>query len=89
MKGPFLRGVFQNIYIYLFYNTYFGLLKYELNILTEKKVCFCDIQSTGKSLSKALRFVEHGEIMLCTKIVLNIGNNFCTQHVSELGIFMY
>ena len=36
---------------------------------------------TGKSLSEALLFSEHGENMLCTKIVLNVGNNFCTQHV--------
>ena len=48
--------------------------------------------STGKSLSESLPFAEHGENMLCTKIVLNIRNNFCTQHVLprfELGIFMY
>ena len=47
---------------------------------------------TGKSLSEALIFAEHGENMLCTKIVLNVRNNFCTQHVLprlELGIFMY
>ena len=47
---------------------------------------------TGKSLSEALLFAEHGEYMLCTKNVLNVGNNFCTQHVLprfELGIFMY
>ena len=47
---------------------------------------------TGKSLSKALLFAEHGENMLCTKIVLNVSNNFCTQHVLprfEHGIFMY
>ena len=47
---------------------------------------------TGKSLSEALLFAEHGENMLCTKIVLNVRNNFCTQHVFprfELGIFMY
>ena len=34
---------------------------------------------------------EHGENMLCTKIDLNIRNNFCTQHVLprfKLGIFM-
>ena len=37
--------------------------------------------STGKSLSEVLLFSEHGENMLCTKIVLNVGNNFCTQHV--------
>ena len=45
---------------------------------------------TGKSLSEALLFSEHGENMLCTKIVLNVGNNFCTQHVFprfELGMF--
>ena len=47
---------------------------------------------TGKSLSEAFLFSEHGEIMLCTKIVLNVRNNFCTQFVLprfELGIFMY
>ena len=47
---------------------------------------------TGKSLSEALLFEEHGENMLCTKIVLNVRNNFCTQHVLprfERGIFMY
>ena len=37
--------------------------------------------STGESLSEALLFAEHGENMLCTKIVLNVRNNFCTQHV--------
>ena len=36
---------------------------------------------TGKSLSEALLFAEHGENMFCTKIVLNVRNNFCTQHV--------
>ena len=49
-------------------------------------------RDTGKSLSEALLFAEHGENMLCTKIVLNVRNNFCTQHVLprfELGIFMY
>ena len=43
---------------------------------------------TGKSLSEALLFAEHGENMLC----LNVRNNFCTQHVLprfELGFFMY
>jgi hypothetical protein len=47
---------------------------------------------TGKSLSEALLFEEHGENMLCTNIVLNVKNNFCTQHVLprfEIGIFMY
>jgi hypothetical protein len=54
---------------------------------SEEKATF-----TGKSLSEALLFAEHGENMLCTKIVLNVRNNFCTQHVLprfELGIFMY
>ena len=37
--------------------------------------------ATGKFLSEALLFAEHGENLLCTKIVLNVGNNFCTQHV--------
>ena len=36
---------------------------------------------TGKSLSEALLFAEHGENMLCTKTVLNVRNKFCTQHV--------
>ena len=36
---------------------------------------------TGKSLSEALLFAEHGENMLYTEIVLNVKNNFCTQHV--------
>ena len=47
---------------------------------------------TGKSLSEALLFAEHGENMLSTKIVLNVRNNFFTQHVLprfELGTFMY
>ena len=37
--------------------------------------------STGKSLSEALLFGEHGENMLCTEVVLSVKNNFCTQHV--------
>ena len=35
---------------------------------------------------------EHGENMLCTKIVLNVRNNFYAQHVLpgfELEIFIY
>ena len=41
-------------------------------------------------MSEALPFAEHGEKMLCTKIVLNVRNNLCTQHVLprfELGIY--
>ena len=59
----------------------------DINITTISKYI-----STGKSLSEALLFAEHGENMLCTKIVLNARNNFCTQHALprfELGIFMY
>ena len=55
---------------------------------TEEEV----IKDTGKFLSEALLFAEHGENMLCTKIGLNLRNNFCKQHVLprfELGIFMY
>ena len=33
------------------------------------------LRVTGKSLSEALLFAEHGENMLCTKIVLNVRNN--------------
>ena len=47
---------------------------------------------TGKSLSKALLFAGYGENMLRIKIVLNVRNSFCSQHVLprfELGIFMY
>ena len=40
-----------------------------------------NVKSTGKSLSEALIFAAHGENMLCTEIVLNVKNNFCTQHV--------
>ena len=59
-------------------------------LITTGKLCiFRNIQlifDTGKSLSEAR------ENMMCTKIVLNVRNNFCTQHVLprfELGIFMY
>ena len=51
-----------------------------------------DFQGTGKSLSEALLFAEHWEHILCTKIVLNVRNNFCTQHVLprfEFGNLMY
>ena len=57
-----------------------------------KKLIKEQSELTGKSLSEALLFAERGENMLCTKIVLNVRNNFCTQHVLprfELGIFMY
>ena len=46
---------------------------------------------TGKSLSEALLFAKHRKNKLCTKIVLNVINNFCTHVLPrfELGIFMY
>jgi hypothetical protein len=37
---------------------------------------------TGKSLSEALLFAEQGKNMLCTKIVMNVGNNFSTNMFS-------
>ena len=55
-------------------------------------VCHHKKFPTGKSLSEALLFADHGESMLCTKIVPNVRNNFCTQHVLsrfDLEIVMY
>ena len=46
-----------------------------LLLLVKSKVC------TGKSLSEAILFAEHGENMLCTEIVLNVKNNFCAQSI--------
>ena len=43
-----------------------------------------NVLSTGKSLSEALLFAEHGESMLCAENVLNVKNNFCTQHVPKI-----
>jgi len=57
-----------------------------------KSTQYKNLVQVCKSLSEALLFAEHGENMLCTKIVLNVGNNSCTQHVLprfELGNFMY
>ena len=70
----------------------FGFAKYFLPKTIQLKNIIFKIPNTGKSLSEALLFAEHGENRLCTKIVLNVKNNFCTQHVLprvELGIFMY
>ena len=41
-------------------------------------------RGTGKSLSEALIFTEHGENMLCTQIALNVKINFFTQHILSL-----
>ena len=51
--------------------------------MTDEFLFACQLGFTGKSLSEALLFAEHGENMLCTKIALNVRNNFCTQHVSD------
>ena len=39
---------------------------------------------TGKSLSELLLFAELGENILCTEIVLNVKNNFRTQHAHPM-----
>ena len=63
------------------------------SIIESKYKCRSNFQGyTGKSLSEALLFAELGENMLCTKIVLNVRNNFCKQHDLprfKLGIFMH
>ena len=48
---------------------------------------FTDLQTevTGKSLSEALLFAEHGENMLCTKIVLNVRNKFSPDLSLEIS----
>ena len=63
------------------------------SIIESKYKCRSNFQGyTGKSLSEALLFAELGENMLCTKIVLTVRENFCTQHILPrfgLGIFKY
>ena len=67
--------------------------KYNLTQLkVSRHFSILKFDSTCKSLSEALLFAEHGEKMLCPKIVLNVRNNFFTQHVLprfQLGIFIY
>ena len=70
-----------NVRVYSFVNMYFIKIRNDYFVMI-----------TGKSFSEALLFAEHGENMLCIKIVLNVRSDFCTQHVLpgiELGIFMY
>ena len=43
--------------------------------MTDEFLFACQLGFTGKSLSEALLFAEHGENMLCTKIALNVRNN--------------
>ena len=45
--------------------------------------------TTGKSLSEALIFAEHGENMLCTEIDFDIQNNLCTQHTSPIADLLW
>ena len=53
-----------------------------------RKLSNLKINVTGKSLSEALLFAEHGENMLCTEIVLNVKKQFlyttCSPHVLSL-----
>ena len=66
-------------------NSLQGEKNFRLPIYVKKtqklKVCF-DFEEnkkhTGKSLSEVLLFAEHGENMLCTKIVVNVRTNFYT-----------
>ena len=46
------------------------------------------LQHTGKSLSEALIFAEHGENMLCTKIVLSVKNNFLSLKFSCIELII-
>ena len=66
--------------------------KWKLKSLISWIGTFEYIMLQKKGYTDSLLFAEHGENMLCTKIVLNVRNYFCTQHVLprfELGIFMY
>ena len=53
---------------------------YEEDQTNLKKLIKEQSELTGKSLSEALLFAEHGENILCTEIVLTVKNNLCTQH---------
>ena len=53
-----------------------GVWNNEIGATSHSIVAILPVITTGKSLSEA--FAEHGENMLCTKIVLNVRNNFCT-----------
>ena len=66
--------------------------KWKLKSLISWIGTFEYIMLQKKGYTDSLLFAEHGENMLCTKIVLNVRNYFCTQHVLsrfELGVFMY
>ena len=59
----------------------FFILSHPVTSKQPHKIVQIHMRHTGESLSEALIFAEHGENMLCTQIVLNVKNNFCTQHV--------
>ena len=83
-------GSFFSMYLYTI-STFINFINFVVTSVSKKKT-WTNHNSTGKSLSEALLFAEHGENMLCTKIVPNVRNNFCTQHCLprfKLGIFMY
>jgi hypothetical protein len=66
----------------------FNLTLYQV-FETKHKSAFSVPITAQVNLCQKLFFLQN---MLCTKIVLNVRNNFCTQHVLprfELGIFMY
>ena len=50
----------------------FTLTNTKIYLLEKTGGHYENILSTGKSLSEALLFAEHGENVLCTKIVLNV-----------------
>ena len=94
-KWTFILGIFTNFTVdfILFFSIHCILecLCFKTKIVDDKRLKI-KLKNTAKSLSEALLFAEHGENMLCTNIVLNVRNNFCTQHVLprfELAIFMY
>ena len=82
------RGVALCVYNYMpplphlgISNFFTRFLEMIANIFNCKRFLNFFFLSTGKSLSEAHLFAEHGENMLCTEIVFGIQNNFCTQHV--------
>ena len=79
--------------IYLIHFFIFPRLKTRTADLLNSHIYIADafvIYCTGKSLSEALLFGEHGKNMLCTEIDLNVENNFCTQHVFPMfELFIY
>ena len=73
-------------------SSYNGDINVLTQCMTDEKTAFFQVkfqstiplEDTGKSLSEALIFAEHGENMLCTEIVLKVKKKFCTQVVLVL-----